>query len=83
MKVRLATRDCRAARSEDTGSWLLSPVGSQEPAYAMCYMELARGGALRAPFEPPVLRRRQGRLVDGLGPRDMLAVVPLGEPRRE
>lgn len=41
------------------------------------------GGALRAPFEPPVLRRRQGRLVDGLGPRDMLAVVPLGEPRRE
>ena len=51
MKVRPATRDCRAARSDDTGSWLLSPVGSKEPAYPMCYT-WGGEGALR-PLRTP------------------------------
>ena len=44
----------RRTETAHGNSWLMT-CRCHEPAYSMCYMELARG-TLRAPFDPPASR---------------------------
>ena len=47
------------AQRSRTG-WLITTVGSDEPAYPMCYIGLAGGAAPSTPFSGDTARRRAG-----------------------